>query len=292
MKLYIIGNGFDLYHHLPSAYCDFREYVKEKDPFVFGIIEKYFNYTGTFWHAFEINLSELDEFQLIHDILRSLGAGGWDEDALESYETILEYYTIGVFCQLKNYMLDWVKNLNLLPLSRKYPDIDLDSLFISFNYTNTLERHFHIHPNQVNYIHGNSQVESCSLILGHDMSESNLDYDVDDNQEGQGKLVVRSFLEYSRKPVEKIIKDNQKFWKKLSSINEIIIIGHSLSMVDIPYFKTIATYVSKKCLWKVSYYNEADAENHVNALKQCGIDVQLIHPFDIYPSRPKQGVLF
>lgn len=189
-------------------------------------------------------------------------------------------------------MLDWVRDLNFLSLSRKYPDIYLDSQLISFNYANTLERHFHIHSNQINYIHGNFQVESCSLILGHDMSESNLDYDVDDNQEGQGRLVVRSFLEYSRKPVEKIIKDNQTFWEGLSSINEIIIIRHSLSMVDIPYFKTIATHVSKKCLWKASYYNETDAENHVNTLKQCGIDAQLIHSFDIYPGRPKQGVLF
>ena len=292
MKLYIIGNGFDLYHHLPSTYYDFRDFVKEKDPFVFGIIEKYFDYTGAFWHAFDENLSELDEFQLIRDILRSLGGDGWDEDALESYDPIFEYYTIGVFCQLKNYMIDWVRNLNLLPLSRKYPGIYPDSLFISFNYTNTLERHFHIDPNHINYIHGNAQKEACDLIVGHDMDNSNMDYDVDDNQEGQGRLVVRSFLKYSRKPVEKIVKDNQSFWEKLASVTEVIIIGHSLSFVDIPYFETIATYVSKKCLWKVSYYNEVDAENHVNALKRCGIDFRLIHSFNIYPSRPKQGVLF
>ncbi len=224
--------------------------------------------------------------------MRSLGGDGWDEDALESYDPIFEYYTIGVFCQLKNYMIDWVRNLNLLPLSRKYPGIYPDSLFISFNYTNTLERHFHIDPNHINYIHGNAQKEACDLIVGHDMDNSNMDYDVDDNQEGQGRLVVRSFLKYSRKPVEKIVKDNQSFWEKLASVTEVIIIGHSLSFVDIPYFETIATYVSKKCLWKVSYYNEVDAENHVNALKRCGIDFRLIHSFNIYPSRPKQGVLF
>lgn len=100
------------------------------------------------------------------------------------------------------------------------------------------------------------------------------------------------FFKHSRKPVEKIIKDNQNFWEKLSFVTEIIVIGHSLSSVDVPYFKIIAAHVSKKCLWKVSYYNEADAKNHTNALKQCGIDFQSIHPFDIYPGRPKQGVLF
>ncbi len=29
MILYIIGNGFDLYHHLPSAYSDFQYFIKE-----------------------------------------------------------------------------------------------------------------------------------------------------------------------------------------------------------------------------------------------------------------------
>lgn len=292
MKLYIIGNGFDLYHRLPSAYCDFRDFVKERDSSVFEIIEKYFDYTGEFWHAFEVNLTDLNEFQLIGDVLRTLGGSGWDEDALESYEPLLEYYTTGVFCQLKSYMIEWVRNLNLLPLSRKYPDISPDSLFISFNYTNTLERHFHIHPDQINYIHGNAQEENCNLVLGHGMDESKMHYDVDDNQEGQGRLIVRSFLKYSRKPVEKIIKDNQNFWKKLPFVTEIIIIGHSLSFVDIPYFRTIAAHVRKKCLWRVSYYKEADAENHANALKRCGVDSRLIHPFDMYPDRPKQGVLF
>ena len=29
--LYIIGNGFDLHHHIPSNYSDFKEWLKEND---------------------------------------------------------------------------------------------------------------------------------------------------------------------------------------------------------------------------------------------------------------------
>jgi len=29
MNLYIIGNGFDLWHGIPSSYWRFREYVRE-----------------------------------------------------------------------------------------------------------------------------------------------------------------------------------------------------------------------------------------------------------------------
>jgi len=45
-------------------------------------------------------------------------------------------------------------------------------------------------------------------------------------------------------------------------------------------------------LWKVSYYDEADAKNHTKALEQYSVNSELIHAFDICPARPKQGVLF
>lgn len=179
MKLYIIGNGFDLYHYLPSSYRDFQNFIKEKDEYLFELIEKYFNYDGIFWNAFEANLSNLDDLSLVHDVLRSLGSDGWDVWALESYEPTIESYTFDVFHKLKNYMIEWARTLNFLPLKRKYSGIDTDSIFISFNYTNTLERHYHINSKQINYIHGDAQKENCDLIFGH--NNTNLNYETDDN---------------------------------------------------------------------------------------------------------------
>ncbi len=290
MKLYIVGNGFDLYHYLPSSYKDFQNFIKEKDKYLFELVEKYFNYDDEFWHAFETNLSKLHEFMLVGDVLRSLGSGGWDADALESYEPTIEYYTFGIYSQLKNCMVDWIKELNLLPLRRKYPNLDADSFFISFNYTNTLERHYHVHPSCINYIHSHVQKENCNLIFGHDMEES--DYEFDDNQEGLGRFRVQSFLNHIRKPVDQILKDNEEFWRKLSVIKEVIILGHSLSSVDGPYFSKIANHVNKECLWKVSYYDEVDAENHLRALVKYGVNSRFVEPFDILPGRPRQGKLF
>lgn len=42
MKLFIIGNGFDLHHSLPTRYTDFMRFMKERHPyaaeqFVLGI---------------------------------------------------------------------------------------------------------------------------------------------------------------------------------------------------------------------------------------------------------------
>ena len=43
MKLYIIGNGFDCFHNLPTTYEDFRKYLKEKDEVVYALVNEVYN---------------------------------------------------------------------------------------------------------------------------------------------------------------------------------------------------------------------------------------------------------
>ena len=40
-KLYVIGNGFDLWHGIPSSYWDFREYVRYHDRDIFDTVDSY-----------------------------------------------------------------------------------------------------------------------------------------------------------------------------------------------------------------------------------------------------------
>jgi len=41
-KLYIIGNGFDLWHGLPSRYADFKAYVRQHDRELLRTVDDYF----------------------------------------------------------------------------------------------------------------------------------------------------------------------------------------------------------------------------------------------------------
>lgn len=41
MKLYIVGNGFDLAHGLPTAYWNFREYLEKVDCGFLSAFEKH-----------------------------------------------------------------------------------------------------------------------------------------------------------------------------------------------------------------------------------------------------------
>ena len=40
-KLYMIGNGFDLWHGIPSNYREFESFVKEHDSDLFDAVETY-----------------------------------------------------------------------------------------------------------------------------------------------------------------------------------------------------------------------------------------------------------
>lgn len=76
MKLYIIGNGFDLAHGLPTAYWNFREYLEKVDcGFLSAFEEHYFIYPNMsekakkdlLWNELETNLANIDEDVIIED---------------------------------------------------------------------------------------------------------------------------------------------------------------------------------------------------------------------------------
>lgn len=59
-NLYIVGNGFDLRHGIPSRYLDFGSYLKEVDPETYEMVDRYFVVDDSFWWEFEDRLAELD----------------------------------------------------------------------------------------------------------------------------------------------------------------------------------------------------------------------------------------
>ena len=126
MKLYIIGNGFDLYHRLSSSYLNFKAFVKENDPFLYEKIDRYLDYNGDFWYAFEDNLRNINEEYLIDDAMQyytTYRVGDWSEWNHEDYESILELSTIHLNSNLKSNLAKWALQLNKSPLSIRHLDI-------------------------------------------------------------------------------------------------------------------------------------------------------------------------
>ena len=78
--LYIIGNGFDLHHKIPSSYWDFGQYLKVKDSETYELIDQFIGIDQSFWEEFECRLARLDSDRLLDDMsqfLISYGADDW-----------------------------------------------------------------------------------------------------------------------------------------------------------------------------------------------------------------------
>ncbi|OFI05812.1 hypothetical protein CLOACE_15070 [Clostridium acetireducens DSM 10703] len=72
--------------------------------------------------------------------------------------------------------------------------------------------------------------------------------------------IVEEYFDKSAKKTAHIISNNLDFFLKLKNIEEIIILGHSLSSVDYPYFKKIIDVNENpdKINWRISWYSEKD----------------------------------
>ena len=79
MKLFIIGNGFDIGHNLPTRYWDFRNYLEIHYPdFLYDFEQHYHIYPSMpeerkaelLWNELETNLANIDE-----DVIIDNGAG-------------------------------------------------------------------------------------------------------------------------------------------------------------------------------------------------------------------------
>lgn len=316
-KLYVIGNGFDLHHGIQSSYFNFKDFLEENDPDVYNVVDTYLGNVKDFWWDFEKNLALLDEDQILDhasNYLVSYGADDWSEANHHDYQyeinRIIEPLTSG----LKQNFVDWVLQIEIQHKKNQMLDLEKESLFFSFNYTSTLEKLYQIKNANIKHIHGKAINSDSDLILGHDYKKPNNKPDLEKIRRELGEEVYNEFLEElggedvrvtegyniinsyftdTYKPTSDIIKENKAFFTKMKNIDEVIILGHSLEDVDIPYLKKIFKSVdNSKAKWTVSYHNEKQIPKHRQALENIGIKDKQINNVRMDYFYPTEGVLF
>ena len=160
-------------------------------------------------------------------------------------------------------------------------DLSPDDYYINFNYTEVLEQVYGIPSSQILHIHGDASIDRAELlVVGHGLSE--------DDITSIGKNAIRSievavekgslsrtsqssvtpyvcadesqkFLTILRKDTESIIAKHAAYFAKLrrasNCIDEVIILGHSLFAVDVPYFRHLSDNVlDPDTKWKINIY--------------------------------------
>lgn len=295
-RLYIIGNGFDCHHGIKSSYNDFKKWFYCNDKELFNEFVELFpsalNKIDTFdywWADLEINLSEV---QGIYNYLRKLIVSGTDysdfgyctiRDSQINAINAFDVFVVKFMDEFKK----WLCQLNEPNSNKVNFEVD-NSLFLNFNYTQTLEIFYGIPQSQIMHIHGCISDEN-SIIMGHDSIEEDLihllekeEYDGAntrfDNSFSSDEMYSLLHFGYDKafsgaikcslnlqKGVTSIIKNNISFFDKLDGVDEINVYGFSFSEIDMPYIEKI-NEIAPFAKWTIYYHSNRDFR-HFNGLK-------------------------
>ena len=301
-NLYIIGNGFDIHHCIPSRYADYLNWLKNNKKTTYNKIVDLYNDAdeNEWWNEFETNLGYFEIREKIENISFVCQP---DEDDFEKMRVIdttvgaweAETEIGGVINAIKDTFHEWVDSLPQASINNKV-NIDVkDSFFITFNYTLTLECLYKIERDKILHIHGS--LNDDEYILGHgrthediksdaekyvnpydgkqDPSEYGL-YAIDDEITENTKNEVINQVMSIAKPIGQIIQKYSKLFNQFSNVENVFIYGLSFSEVDKPYLEKVIRSVPQNAKYIISYYTKKDYDNINKFLTNYHINYELV----------------
>lgn len=304
--LYIIGNGFDLMHRVPSSYYSFRDSLG-KNSKLRQTLETYLT-PEDIWADFEDALAHFNADMMANPEIIDMWLDDFDAYSLES---MADYYAaIGsAVLPMEEMSLDlpkrfrqWVEKLTVGTDDRPLAGIiDKDGKVLDFNYTEFIETLYGLSKNNVCYVHGCRRKEKYhpkeTLILGHRPGASDAVFDnvkwrkpknyksaVVSMAQEEAIRQISAYDEEFTKDCDVIIKNHEAFFSSLNDIDQIICIGHSYSEVDWPYFREIKRRTNAK--WICGCYGLQDLNNLEALCNELGIgDVQVFRT-DTFSTAP------
>lgn len=308
-NLYIIGNGFDLYHDIPCGFPFFMKWVKEHDVALFiRLIQVYEHaWDSEWWSDFENSLARLN-FSIYANIKGNLfdpeyiNDGSIDEKTDYTSRKVIEEFS-AIKESLRMSFQKWLfEAYGKLNIDKKIPLQGEDSVFLSFNYTRTLEDIYGIKPEQIFHIHGIID-DLDSMIVGHGLGLTELN-DILERQKPRvlGEVINKKFnlmtrlqlvtprhkelatasaLEsiYSlKKDIDGCIKNNIQFFDVILDVKRIFVYGFSFSSIDMPYLEKIIRRTKPETHWVISWYSQDDKRRIMDFVIRYDIhNITMIH---------------
>ena len=300
MKLFIVGNGFDLLHGLPTAYSDFRQYLITKYPGadeydelipesimmpdgkvryeidqVAGYISRIIDECdGENWR----NLESFLGTTIFDNLLYDLDCVDMEMPDKETMRVVHRNEELSenmkqVFIKVKSLFCDWVRemlgNIDMVGIRRNDIAAVLaeGNAFLSFNYTKTLEKAYGI--SAVCHIHGVVGNADEDIFFGHgdleDIPESIRSFGADWN--------LNQLKRELRKNTEAALREHWDFFAGLLDVESIHSFGFSFSPVDMVYLEEIARR-SKGVSWYLDSHAACDP-NKQEILQSLGFRVEI-----------------
>ena len=305
MRTFIIGNGFDLAHNMPTKYSDFKKYLIERFPnskngqmYVPGqmitpdggvivdeteaaslLVYLINNACGGSWSDFETALGKINLFECFEDLCEVYDRDGDRNLFHEAYNNEDRasdlYYVIPM---IKDFFSDWVNTIKLPEkcLSDFLSLIDPENdLFISFNYSHTLEKLYKCK----NVIHMHGEIGN-EIIVGHGGA---IDYSEENSSVPIGCFnTLQEIYDMLRKDTNSVIEKHYNRLNSVSFCQQVYSFGFSYSNVDLPYIKHICRLLNNDgVVWYFTKHDASDSEKITRYKKDivnCGFKGQ----FSVY----------
>lgn len=246
MKLYILGNGFDVAHGLPTKYSDFKKYIRNNDTAKPNMADELDNllHLDEGWGNFESAM------------------GNPDKEQEEKYDRL---GLINIFNRALQEQFDkWISSIKDTDQYKAakpiFSYLRKNDLYIEFNYLEVLQQFYNIPITNICHIHGHTVNKSfdneAKMIFGHG-----------EDARKDSKLAALTY-----KDTKSLYEKNEDSFEKIynSSIEEIIVIGFSYSLIDKYYFEEINKHLSD-VKWLLNYHTDEDKTRLEAFVNKVGI---------------------
>lgn len=263
MNLFIIGNGFSIANKIPSSFKEFGNFLGKKD------FETYKNIVDIIGIN---NFSEWNELETkLYDITPQTVA--FCNIAIRMDSTYYQHDVIDKIIEMYDCFFDWILSLSNLKINKidLYSSLfTLDDLFLDFNYLPDVEQYLpNISKLNICHIHGlvKNEVIENDIILGHKVVLNN-EYRNLDKINPKAK---RDYDFYTIKNTNEIIEKNKYFFDLIrlnaNLIQNVYLIGTSMTDCDLPYLKEIIKDLSTNRNIKYFFYNLQSSIDRVKYLE-------------------------
>lgn len=200
---------------------------------------------------------------------------------------IVEKYFEGMDPNQVDSIVEWLQTIDTSQAMCKKDSLinNRNDLFMSFNYTDTLEKVYGI--KDVLHLHGG--IPSCceiAPIMGHG-NKYIIDSYCRKAKEAQEEYVewyesicnaIADFCESLYKDTDAIISENDDFFSALWDVNQVVCLGLSFGDVDVPYLDRIEYEVRPETKWLVYYHSDEDLKRLKSVFGITGIS----RKFEVY----------
>lgn len=281
-RLFIIGNGLDLFFNLPTKVDNFIHFLNEQtvsDSHMGENAMDIYSNLGVSWGEWEEGLSDIDVESLISNCEISPNYNSNHEDDITGTIYEVQSFLDSLIASRNNALQNMVSNadneLELKIMNNNLPKYNKElfessDLVINFNYTYSVEKLFNTNDLQLNYhIHGCLR-DGSNLIFGYKNDcllkqwQQKLK---DERQDAADNLIeVDPILDRQEESIIHFYKENKKDFQysrlkerlmQNNTIDFVVVLGHSMSSVDSKYMEMVESLLHPK-KWYISYYNIYD----------------------------------